>query len=66
MKIEPEFDFFQIVYKVTDEQQLQYMITSYTVIPNGSILYGVDDGNGKTLYMYAQELSPIKDMVKSL
>ena len=65
MKINPSFDFFQIVYKAIDPDQNQYIITSMQLMPGGIILYGLDDSAGSLVYLYAEEISATKDYSKA-
>lgn len=65
MNIETKYNIGQIVYLITDVDQIDRMVTSITVNPKNSIVYSLSCGTACTSH-YEMELSEIKDLVKSL
>lgn len=44
MNIKTAFDFEDIVYLITDTEQLPRMITSFSILPPGIIIYRLSSG----------------------
>lgn len=60
--VENEYDFGDIVYLKTDNEQLPRMITSIEVFKNGELLYKLACGTVTTPH-YEYEISSQKDVV---
>jgi hypothetical protein len=63
LRIENEFDLFQMVYLKTDPDQSQYQVISIRYEPGGVLMYllrYVEDSN----WHYPEEISSEPDMVK--
>lgn len=52
----PVYDYGEVVYVITNNQQLPAQVTGYIIEPNG-ILYRVEFGSGSTGSYYAFQLS---------
>ena len=64
MMIENKYDFKQIVYLVTDDEQLPRMVTCIKIFPN-DILYGLSCGTIETSH-YEFEISLEKSFVNNV
>lgn len=62
MNIKTAFDFEDIVYLLTDTEQLPRMVTSFTVLPPNIILYRLSCGETDSTH-YKMEISSTKNYI---
>jgi len=61
--LDNQFDFFDIVYLKTDDEQLSRVITQISVTPSGAILYELTCGVQASEH-YEQEIVPEKSLIQ--
>jgi hypothetical protein len=62
MNIKTAFDFEEIVYLLTDIEQLPRMVTSFSIFPPGVIVYRLSCGENETSH-YEMEISSDKNYI---